>query len=279
MEHRSQNARTSLRYILLLPLVCCLIGAGALRWRHAQSERAALTSLPAAFAHAMPQRVLWAWEEPEDLHGLSPSVGVAYLAETLILGEHAAVLPRRQLLVPAANAPVMAVVRVETRRGFMDTPELRGEVSAWLAEVARRPGVRALQVDFDATTSQLAFYAGVLRMLRPQLPRGLPLSITALVSWCGPHSWLASMPIDEAVPMFFRMGGPRSISAEGRYRLTEPLCRTSVGLATDEPWPVDVAALEPSTRVYLFAPRPWQEAQLDVVATASLSRLSQEFAR
>ncbi len=265
--------------LVLLPIaiLCGVIAVPG--WKAARARRTTLPSLPAAFADAMPQRVLWAWEEPEDLRGLSPGVGVAYLAETLVIGERTAVLPRRQPLAPAANAPMMAVVRVETRRGFADTPELRGEIAARIAEVGSRRGVRALQVDFDATASQLAFYGGVLRMLRPQLPSGLPLSVTALVSWCGPHSWLAAMPIDEAVPMFFRMGGPRSISSVGHYRLVEPLCRTSVGLATDEPWPVDVAAIEPSSRIYLFAPRPWQEAQLRVVANASLSQLSKEFAR
>ena len=99
-----------------------------------------------------------------------PSVGVAYLAETLLIGERTVVLPRRQPLIPAVGASVMAVVRIETGRGFADTPELRAEIAARLAEVARHRQVRALQVDFDAAASQLAFYADVLRMVRPQLP-------------------------------------------------------------------------------------------------------------
>lgn len=227
----------------------------------------------------MPERVLWAWEEPEDLHRLPAGVGVAYLAETLILGEQAVVVSRWQPLRAAAGAAVMTVVRVETRRGFSDSPELRGEVAQRLAAVVRRGDVRALQVDFDATASQLDFYAGVLRMLRPQLPAGMPLSITALVSWCGPRSWLRTVPVDEAVPMFFRMGGPRRVEAGGRYRITEPLCRTSLGLATDEAWPADVAARGTGTRMYLFAARPWREAQLQAVAATTTSSLEQELAR
>ena len=117
----------------------------------------------------------------------------------------------------------------------------------------------------------------MLETLRPQLPRGLPLSITALVSWCGPHSWLHTLPIDEAVPMEFRMGGPRALTLTAvrpAYSITEPLCRTSLGLSTDEPWPPSLAGLHPSTRVYLFAPRPWRAKELAAISTVPLTSLS-----
>ena len=58
------------------------------------------------------------------------------------------------------------------------------------------------------------------------------------------------------------MGGPRALafaaSRHLHYPITEPLCRTSLGLSTDEPWPASISSLNPSTRVYLFAPRPWR---------------------
>jgi len=256
---------------------------------HQRSQRAALAplpSLPAAFANRVPTRVLWAWEEPEDLHTLPPTVGVAWLAETYILTDHITVLPRRQPLSPAPGAPLIAVVRIETRPGFphdfKDTPELRAAVAARLAAYGSRRDIHALQLDFDATQSQQPFYRGVLEALRPQLPRSLPLSITALLSWCGPHSWLHTLPIDEAVPMEFRMGGPRALAfirtTHPRYAITEPLCRTSLGLSTDEPWPASLSALNPSTRVYLFAPRPWQPASLAAIATTPLASLAQTLA-
>ena len=78
------------------------------------------------------------------------------------------------------------------------------------------------------------------------------------------------------------MGGPRALaftsSAHPHYVITEPLCRSSVGLSTDEPWPASLAALNPSTRVYLFAPRPWQPAELTAVSSTTLTSLSQTFA-
>jgi hypothetical protein len=114
----------------------------------------------------------------------------------------------------------------------------------------------------------------------------MPLSITALVSWCGPHSWLHTLPIDEAVPMEFRMGGPRAMAFTSTtrpshpipYRITEPLCRTSLGLSTDEPWP-SLATLNPSTRVYLFAPRPWRPAEFAAISTTPLTSLARELTR
>src|SRR6185312_13566586 len=200
---------------------------------------------------------------------LPATVGVAYLAETILLSDHVAVLPRQQPLQPALGAPVRAGVRSETRPGFVDSTAMRSAVATRLAEVGRRDGLRALQVDFDATESQRKFYAGVLTMLRPQLRHGFPLSMTALVSWCGGESWLHGLPVDEAVPMFFRMGGPRALSsnAKGRYRLREPLCRSSIGVATDESWPTNFGELNPAGRVYIFAPRPWRDVQLAAVAT------------
>lgn len=228
---------------------------------------------PMAFSNAMPATVLWAWEEQEDLRTVDPAkVGVAYLARTLLLGDasHPAILPRHQPLAVPPGMAVMAVVRIETRPGFRDTPALRLQTAAALANVSRRQGLRALQVDFDATRSERDFYSGVLRALRPQMPSGMPLSITALVSWCSgepgsnpQQNWLASLPIDEAVPMFFRLGGhAKPFDDKTWIPVRQPLCRSSLGLSTDESWP----EIPSTARVYLFAPGPWQPTQLATVA-------------
>jgi hypothetical protein len=283
------------RWIFLaaaLALICGFVGfVGLQRWRQERAACSSLPSLPAAFADRVPTRVLWAWEVPEDLHTLPSSVGVAYLAETYLLTDHITVLPRRQPLNPAPGAPLIAVVRIETRPGFTDTSAMRLALAEHLAyygtkadiRASARGGVRALQIDFDATQSEQPFYRSVLELLRPQLPRTLPLSITALVSWCGSHSWLHGLPIDEAVPMEFRMGGPRALAfartARPNYQIAEPLCRTSLGLSTDEPWPASVSTLNPSTRVYLFAPRAWRPAELAAISTTPLTSLAREFAR
>jgi hypothetical protein len=229
-----------------------------------------------AFSSAMPRTVVWAWEEPEDLSTIDTRrVGVAYLAETLLLGGAAdgiRVLPRHQPLTVSPDAAVMAVVRMQTLQGFRDTPELRHQTASLLAELSHRKDLSALQVDFDATRSQRTFYAAVLEELRPQMPRGLPLSITALASWCAAdptfgeqQDWLSTLPIDEAVPMMFRLGGhSKPNDSKDGMAIREPLCRGSVGLSTDESWPSTGEAT--AQRIYLFSPHPWTAAQLQATA-------------
>jgi len=221
-----------------------------------------------SFSAVMPQTVVWAWEEPEDLREAPASVGVAYLAETIFVGQDAEapairILKRRQPLAVAPQTAIMAVVRVIALSGFQNSETLREQTAAALAEAAHRPGLRAFQIDFDATRSQRAFYADVLHRLRPLMPAAMPLSITALVSWCTAEpasgGWISTLPIDEAVPMFFRLGGSaRTGGDKSGYALREPLCRGSLGISTDESWP----RLNPNARIYLFAPRPWTPRQL-----------------
>lgn len=234
------------------------------------------TTVHMSFPSVMPPTVIWAWEEPEDLSAASSkSVGVAFLSETLFLGADSnrnapglRVVHRHQPLTVAPDTSVMAVVRIIALADFQDSPDLRQQTSRALAQVAHQNGVRALQIDFDATRSQRGFYADLLRQLRPRLPAGMPLSITALLSWCttpGEGDWLAQLPIDEAVPMYFRLGGSHRPAGDKRsYRIREPRCLGSSGISTDESWPL----LDARARLYLFAPHPWTAPQL-----AALSNL------
>jgi hypothetical protein len=88
------------------------------------------------------------------------------------------------------------------------------------------------------------------------MPADLPLSITALASWCSYDDWLADLPIDEAVPMFFRMEPDRRHASPNlpQFRIREPLCKGSVGVSTHEAWPAEMNG----KRVYVFADRGWR---------------------
>lgn len=158
--------------------------------------------------------------DPEDLTTLDPTkAGVAFLSREVLLGKGVQIRLRRQPLQLASYTWLMAVVRIETASDFTPNDDMISETAQGIAAVAQQPNVRAVQVDFDATASQRAFYAAVLHQLRTQLAPGMPFSITALVHWCGDNSWLHSLPIDEAVPMFFRMGGPAAAVTYHRLRL------------------------------------------------------------
>src|SRR5205807_6896535 len=117
--------------------------------------------------------------------------------------------------------------------------------------------VAAIQVDFDVASSEREFYRALLTDLRTRLPADVPLSMTALASFCIGDRWLDNLPVDEAVPMIFRMGADdRSIKTalSSGSDFGEPLCRRSYGIALDEPLDMKV---EKSRRLYVFNDRAW----------------------
>jgi hypothetical protein len=198
-----------------------------------------------------PRLVLWAWERPENLQFLDPnSAGVAFLSRTVSwrAGElHSQ--PRLQRLQVPPDTPLMAVVRLESSGAPLPEPE---SVNAEILKSAALPGVRVLQVDFDARLSEREWYRGLIRELRGKLNASVPLTITALASWCDRDSWIADLPVAEAVPMLFRMGaGEPTRTREFRT----PICQSSFGVATDEL----PDALPRGRRLFVFHPRPWDE--------------------
>jgi hypothetical protein len=210
---------------------------------------------PADPLPGFPHVFVWAWERPENLEFLDPhSTGVAFLARTVCLrGGAVSVRPRLNPLRYPPGAVLMAVVRVEPRNAPADStlPPVPA-ASAAIAAAADIPGVRALQVDFDATLSQRPFYRALLADLRGRVPASMPLSMTALTSWCQSDSWIAGLPVAEAVPMLFRMGPGERPARTFR----PPLCRSSAGVSTDEPLRQPPSA----ARLYIFNPRPWTAA-------------------
>lgn len=217
---------------------------------------------------AFPRVTFWAWENPEDLRSLgSQQYAVAYLDQTVFISDHVFVRPRMQRLLVLPSAKIVAVVRIEAPAHSAAFGER--DLAAKVAEVAvasvRKPQVAALQIDFDAGRSQRPFYRALLEEVRKRMPQNMPLSITALASWCGNDDWIKDLPVDEAVPMFFRMGGfERAPQQPGwTYPIREPLCDNSVGVSTDEPWP----KIRKRQRVYVFHSGPWNAVAVQNVKT------------
>jgi uncharacterized protein DUF3142 len=228
----------------------------------------ALTA-PGASAEG-PRVILWAWERPEDLRFLNPpQAEVSFLAASVDLTEAGfSVRPRRQPLYLPPDLRPRATVRIEMRQGgsvARVAPELRQRLVERLITIAQGVKAAALQIDFDARESETEAYLTLLGELRGRMPPGLPLSITALASWCGPGSWLARAPVDEVVPQLFRMGPEDVWHYERALRGFAPPCARSVGLALDE-WRAPPTS---ASTVYLFNPRPWTAAAF----TQTLSRL------
>lgn len=218
--------------------------------------------------NAMPSVILWAWERPTDLRYINPrDVGVAFLARTIRLhGQEVTVRPRLQPLNLPEGAGVIAVARVETdafRKAELSGQQ-REELAAAIVEMARLPRVSRIQIDFDATRSERQFYRDVILNVRGRLPDHVGLSITALASWCTYDDWISDLPIEEAVPMLFRMGVEEkqfSNRLDSGEDFKSELCRLSYGVSTDEPR----RNLSPSRRLYVFNPDPWTEKSVRAI--------------
>jgi Protein of unknown function (DUF3142) len=211
----------------------------------------------------LPRVFIWAWERPENLRDLDHGVGVAFLAQTIaIAGREVHVTPRHQPLRVAAGTALVAVTRIEVSAAAIE-PATRASIEhlvSAIAGTAALPRIAAVQLDFDATASERPFYRELIFRLRDRLPATVPISITALASWCAGDDWLGGLPIDEAVPMLFRMGPanqPFLRLAVARATLV-PACRGAIGTSLDEP----IDARADGRRIYIFNPRPWTEATL-----------------
>jgi len=206
----------------------------------------------------LPQLMLWVWDRDDDLRFIDQSdTGAAFLAATVTLGGDGVVLePRRNPLILPERAFRAAVVHVETDRAAppaLSREQLRRFVEA-VSAVGDEVPSNALQIDFEALTSQRAFLIDAIAGLRERLP-GKAISATALASWCN-ESWTGRLAADEVVPMLFRMGyDGRRLRARlengGDFR--SETCRSSLGVATNEL----PAALPPGRRIYVFNPRRW----------------------
>ena len=203
-----------------------------------------------------PKIILWAWERPEDLTFIDPQkTDVAFLAKTIYLrGDKVAVRPRLQPLKLAPGTKLVAVVRIETDR--TNIPTLSSlQVQQTAREILNSSVSSVVQIDFDAKVSERNFYRELLKQLRQQLSASTALSITALASWCAGDDWLRDLPIDEAVPMLFRLGVDQrqfQRRLETGQRFESRRCQNAAGVSTDEP--VNAPAVD---RLYIFAPQPW----------------------
>ena len=201
--------------------------------------------------------VLWAWERPEDLRFARGRAEVAVESGSIVLDGEAVEARGRRFPLLVAEPPTTSVVHVEIRRDrpLVWNAAMRATAAAAILHYATRLPVRRVQVDFEVRASERAILLDILGDVRRALPRGTLLSMTALASWCG-ENWLAGAPIDEVVPMLFRMGrggeDVRAILAEGGD-LRHDRCRGALGVAVGTPVP----RAPPGRRVYLFDPRSW----------------------
>jgi hypothetical protein len=216
----------------------------------------------AANDDVLPSTMLWAWERPVDLRGVSADIGVAFLAQTITIeAGSVSVQSRRWPLKVSPGTSLSAVTRVEMPLSRALTHRETDRIAGAIAATAEYPQVVAVQIDFDATASQRDLYRHLIERVRGQLRPGMPLSITALASWCVGDRWVDDLPIDEAVPMMFDLGPVnepyRRVAMDAAT--AHGLCRSSIGLSLGEPMPF----VPGGRRVYVFNPDPWTPQLID----------------
>lgn len=210
--------------------------------------------------------ILWAWERPEDLRFVTPPAQVAVQGGFVeLIGDQVVARGRRHPL-RVDRPPSVTLVHIQIDEGtpLRWTPGLRRRTSAAVLHYATRIPAPIVQVDFEVRASQRQVLLDVLGDIRHALPPKIRLSMTALASWCDGEDWLDAAPVDEIVPMLFRMGRGDAILLDrlakgGDFR--HPRCRTALGIATDTP----VRRAPPGRRVYLFDPRSWTRADFTAV--------------
>lgn len=258
------------KYKLWFVSAGCFLAVLAIAFRSRESVRESYSRASTSSTSSLPPVIIWAWERPEDLGFIdNKRVGVAFLAKTIYLaGDECAVKPRMQPLTLPDNTEAIAVARIESSRKERPTLSARQmeTAAAAIVSMAKLPSVRTVQIDFDAVVSERDFYRSLLARIRDDLPGSTRLSITALASWCAGDNWLAKLPVDEVVPMLFRLG-----VAENQFRakanadelfLNDP-CNSAVGVSTDEP-----RSVSNTKRLYLFNPKPWTSGSLNTALEA-----------
>jgi hypothetical protein len=214
-----------------------------------------------------PSPVLWAWERPEDLRFAGPQVTLAVLAGSITLsGDRVLAERRRQPALVRPDQQLIAVIHVGIDRhaALAWSPALRERAAAAALAFAVDFDADGVQLDFEVRESERPVLLELLGELRQRLGARRFLSMTALASWCDTEHWIAAAPVDEVVPMLFRMGPGgvtlwQRLEAGGDFR--EKRCRSAVGIATDQP----PSRLPSGRRVYVFDPRPWRPADFAAI--------------
>ena len=212
-------------------------------------------------SNSFPEIILWAWERPENLLFINDKkIGVAFLAGTIIFTDSEVnIKPRLQPLRVKPETAMTPVIRIDnlSKNSQLGENQIL-QALEFIIKTCSQDKISGCQIDFDAKNSERDWYQKLIIKVRNEIPKSVPLSITALVSWCDNNSWLDSLPIEEAVPMFFRLGLDEYLiksHSVGESFMKAKICQKSVGISVDEDVPK--AEYLKNRRIYIFNPEPW----------------------
>jgi len=236
--------------------------------RHSAPEGAREPASSAEVATSLMHGVAWIWPDsngPQAARGnAAPYREAAVLVESLMLRaggvEHGG---RTQPLALHTGVRLIPVVHVEAA-GDAPAEFTPAQRDAIVAAVRRHAGTAAagaglLQLDFEAPARQRDAYRELVATVREALPAGVRLSVTVLAHWCTQGDWLDRLPVDEVVPMLYRLG-PYADDWRRRFAQDDAglarRCRgPALGFATNDP--PSSALLARAARPYWFDEAAW----------------------
>jgi len=219
-------------------------------------------------ATSLARGAAWIWPDsngPLSARGdAAPYREAAVLVESLVLradgAEHGG---RTQPLALPHGVRIIPVVHVEAAADA--PPDLTStQVNAIVAAVQRQAdtaaaGAGLLQLDFEAPLRERDSYRKLVASVHEVLPPGVRLSVTALAHWCTQGDWLDRLPVDEVVPMLYRLGadadGWRRRFQQGAPTLAIRCRGPALGFATNDP--PSSALLARTIRPYWFDESAW----------------------
>ena len=204
-----------------------------------------------------PALILWALDRPEKLTFIDPNqTEVAVLRGAISINESGVLAQPRRVSVEAPDkTKFISVVKIDAGRfdGYVPTTFDGERCVTSIREWTANANSTSLQIEFDAGMAQRPFYRNLLKALRPSFQR---LTIAAPAAWCTTDPWVQDLPVDEVIPMLFRMGGTGGavmdvLASSGDFPLD--ICKGHYGYSPDE----KLAVSPPVIRIYAFNPRPW----------------------
>ncbi len=118
--------------------------------------------------------------------------------------------PDLQQLI-ADGRPVVMVIRLDGQLPQPDQAQTLSQTASLLTEwQASGVNLQGVEIDHDCASARLPAYTDLLAALRPMLPAGLALSITALPTWLNsPHLEALLRQVDSSVLQVHAINDPR----------------------------------------------------------------------
>ncbi len=209
---------------------------------------------------------IWSWDYPDDLRFIKSedNIQVAYYAGTIYLRHGRCFFkPRTKSLKINPQIPKYPAIRIESD----GEPVSPGSVAAVIKTVLAKQGAKTIQLDFDATTSELPFYQTLLKTLPAHLDSDTTINITALTSWYTMDTTLAKLNARQKTAMCFSLGAnaSESLNALSRLKVKPDSIGVSVYEHQTNQYLKSLGLISQARSIYLYSAVPWQKETLQNV--------------